>query len=189
MTDPTIITLIRAGENDKALDALYRFFPPVRKMIRNYGGSRQDAEDIFQEALIVFCKKVRGTDLVLTAKLTTYLFSICRYLWKDELKKRRHFKSNAVIDDDPFPDEAVNISAAVEDEREAKLAELVLDELGGRCRDLLLLFYTAGMKMKDIAVKMGYSSENTAKNQKYKCLETAKNRLRELKQASQTSIH
>jgi hypothetical protein len=33
---------------------------------------------------------------------------------------------------------------------------------------------------------MGYTSENTAKNQKYKCLEGAKNKLKELKQAAQT---
>jgi hypothetical protein len=42
------------------------------------------------------------------------------------------------------------------------------------------------MKLKDIAAKMGYSSENTAKNQKYKCLEAAKNKLKEMKQAIQT---
>jgi hypothetical protein len=41
------------------------------------------------------------------------------------------------------------------------------------------------MKLKNIALKMGYSNEATAKNQKYKCLEAAKNRLRELKQATQ----
>jgi DNA-directed RNA polymerase specialized sigma24 family protein len=70
-------------------------------------------------------------------------------------------------------------------EARIRLAEKVLNELGERCRELLLFFYTGGMKLKDIAVKMGYNSENTAKNQKYKCLEAAKNRLKELKQSIQ----
>ena len=185
-----IMTLIRTGENDKALDALYRFFPPARKMIRNNGGSRQDAEDVFQEALIIFCKKVRETEFTLTAKLSTYLFSVCRYLWKDELRKRKHYTSDDVFAADTITaDEDVDVSIFLVDERDARLAEKALQDLGDRCRELLLLFYTAGMKLKDIATSMGYSSENTAKNQKYKCLETARNRLRELKQTSQTSIH
>ena len=33
---------------------------------------------------------------------------------------------------------------------------------------------------------MGYNSENTAKNQKYKCLEAARNRLKELNSTTQT---
>lgn len=192
MTDQTIISLLRTDESDKALDALYRFFPPVRKMIRNGGGSRQDAEDIFQESLIIFCKKIRGADFELTAKLSTYLFSVCRYLWKDELKKRSHFTSNASYTSDTvemMASEETNISAAIEEEQDARLAEKVVQDLGDRCRELLLLYYTAGMRLRDIAGKMGYSSENTAKNQKYKCLETARNRLRELKQAAQISIH
>ncbi|WP_350340111.1 hypothetical protein [Paraflavitalea speifideaquila] len=36
--------------------------------------------------MIILCTQVRGKNLQLTAKLSTYLFSICRYLWKDELK-------------------------------------------------------------------------------------------------------
>lgn len=184
MTDQTIIALIRTDQRDKALDALYRFYPPIRKMIRNNGGSRPDAEDIFQESLIILCKKVRETDFILTAQLSTYLFSVARYLWKDEFKKRKNYTAGTfeVLDDS-------GIEAAVERERDARLAEKVLQELGDRCQELLLLYYTGKMKLKDIAVKMGYGSENTAKNQKYKCLEGARNRLRELQQKAQISTH
>jgi RNA polymerase sigma factor (sigma-70 family) len=185
MTDQAIITLIRAGQSDKALDALYRFFPVVRKMIRNNGGNRQDAEDIFQEALIILCKKIRETDFILTAQLSTYLFSVSRYLWKDDAQKRRLF----IAGTPELPEEESDIQAAVVKERDARLAEKVLQELGDRCRELLLLYYTGRMKLKDIAVKMGYSSENTAKNQKYKCLEGARNRLREMQEADKISTH
>lgn len=34
MDDQTILDLIRAGKNDPALNALYRDFPSVRKLIR-----------------------------------------------------------------------------------------------------------------------------------------------------------
>jgi len=183
MNDPKIIELIRTGRNDSALNTLYRHFPLLQKMILSKGGSRDDAEDIFQEALIILVKKVRQDNFQLTAKLSTYLFSVCRFLWKDEQKKRR---PSVFLDPDTGPagfDEQ-ELSAAVAEESRAQLAERVLHELKDRCRELLIHFYEGQLKLRDIATQMGYSSENTAKSQKYKCLENAKNRLQELQQTS-----
>jgi RNA polymerase sigma factor (sigma-70 family) len=185
MDDHKIIDLIRSGGNSKALKALYRSFPLMQKMIRTNGGSWQDAEDIFQEALIILCTQVREKDLQLTAKLSTYLYSICRYLWKDELKKRKA-QPRAAFDTGLTQAEEQALELVREADKQTSLAEKVLLELGERCRELLLLFYHGGRKLKDIAACMGYSSENTAKNQKYKCLEAARNRLKELKQSLQT---
>jgi RNA polymerase sigma factor (sigma-70 family) len=185
MHDQKIVELIRSDNNHKALAALYKHFPMIRKMITSHGGNIQDAEDIFQEALIIFCRKVKEPGFQLTAQAGTYLFSVCRFLWKDELKKR---KPVITVDwetglSQTAESELATLSA---EEDRAKLAEKVLNELGDRCRELLLLFYNAGLKLKEIAAKMGYNSESTAKNQKYKCLEGAKNRLKELKQTTQT---
>ncbi|MBO9203718.1 MULTISPECIES: RNA polymerase sigma factor [Niastella] len=185
MQDQRIIELIGLNKHDQALLALYKNFPAVRKMIRLKGGNAQDAEDVFQEALIILCRKVKETEFVLHAQLSTYLFSVCRFLWKDELKKR---KKQSVLDFESGLStmEEQQWEGWVEEEARIGLAEKVVRELGERCREVLLLFYNGGMKLKDIAAKMGYSSENTAKNQKYKCLEAAKNKLRDMKQAIQT---
>jgi RNA polymerase sigma factor (sigma-70 family) len=184
MTDENIVELIRTGRNDRALDALYKNFPSIKRMIRANGGNADDAQDIFQEALIILVNKIRNTSFLLTARLSTYLFGVSRLLWKDELRKRNSSFTRSLDVPDADNIEAV-ISDAIEEERIAMLAGKALEELKGRCRELLLLFYEGRLKMKDIAVKMGYSSENTAKNQKYKCLEAAKNRLKELKQTAQ----
>jgi RNA polymerase sigma factor (sigma-70 family) len=185
MQDQKIIELIRSGRNDQALLALYKNFPAVKKLIRLNGGNAADAEDIFQEALIILCRKVKDTSFILTAQLSTYLFSVCRFLWKDELKKRKNHlapDNNNELNDLP----ETEFKDWIKEEARIKLAEKVITELGDRCRELLLLFYNGQLKLKDIAAKMGYSSENTAKNQKYKCLEAAKNRLKEMKKAIQT---
>jgi len=185
MEDQKIIELIRSHKNDQALLALYKNFPAVKKMIRSKGGNGADAEDIFQEALIILCRKIKDSGFILTARLSTWLFSVCRFLWKDELKKR---KNHTVLDFETGLDaaEEQQLKDRTEEDARIKLAEKVINELGERCREVLLLFYNGGLKLKDIATKMGYSSENTAKNQKYKCLEAAKNRLKEMKQANQT---
>jgi RNA polymerase sigma factor (sigma-70 family) len=154
-------------------------------MILSKGGKAEDAEDIFQEALIILCRKVKEPGFKLTAQLSTYLFSVCRFLWKDELKKRKPLTPGD-FETGFNQTEEKEMEVLAEQEQRARLAEKVLNELGERCRELLLLFYNAGLKLKDIASRMGYNSESTAKNQKYKCLEGAKNRLKELKQTTQT---
>ena len=183
MKDETIVNLIRSGDNAKALAALYRHYPLIRQIIKENGGNSQDAEDVFQETLIIFYRKAQDANFKLTAQLNTYLACVARYMWKDELRKR---KPAIMLDYEiAFNDlEEQEVALAMEKEEDAKLAEKVMNGLGDRCRELLLLFYNTKLKLKDIAAKMGYSSENTAKNQKYKCLEGARNRLQELKQTA-----
>lgn len=79
MNDQKIVELIRTGQDDKALNALYGRFPMIRSLIRSKGGEVKDAEDIFQEALIILVKKIRSSDFVLTAQLGSYLYSVCRF--------------------------------------------------------------------------------------------------------------
>lgn len=181
MSDEQIIQMVRNGQCDKAFMVLYKHFHMIQKMVRSKGGDKEDAEDVFQEALIILYRKVRESDFKLTAKLSTYLFSICRFLWKDQLLKRgklRPEESDHAIDQS----EEENLNEINYTENKFLLAEKIISELGDRCKELLILFYAETLKLKDIAVKMGYSSENSAKNQKYKCLEMAKNKLKAAKQ-------
>jgi len=185
MNDQRIVALIQEGKSDTALNALYKNYPQVRKLIRSKGGDTAAAEDIFQEALIILIRKIRETDFQLNAQLNTYLFSVCRYLWKDELKKRqRQITHNP--EDALFNGEETAWLQRIEEESHFRLAEKILTQLKDRCQELLLLFYKGSVSLRDIAARMGYSSENTAKNQKYKCLEAAKNKLKELQHTFQT---
>ncbi len=179
MEDKKIIELIRSQKHDKVFTKLYSYFPVVKKMIVANGGKPEDAEDIYQEALIIFYKKAGQENFQLTSSINTYLYSICRFMWLKLKKQNQPF-----VD---FEKQQVAETEFIEDvasEEGYKLAEQVISQLGERCKELLILFYFRFKKMKDIAVEMGYTSENTAKNQKYKCLETAKIRLKELKEQS-----
>jgi len=179
MEDTKIPELIRSGKPDKAFASLYRYFPVVKKMVLANGGNPQDAEDLYQEALLVFYKKALQPDFNLTSTISTYVYSICRYLWKDQLKKQRRFAFTEIeqqlVNEQEFTTE-------IENENQFKLAEKAVSGLGDRCKELLIQFYFHSKKLKDIAAKMGYSSKNTAKNQKYKCLEAAKMKLKALQQ-------
>ena len=177
MEDQKIIDLIKSQKHNKVFTTLYKYFPVVKKMILANGGRSEDAEDIYQEALIVFYKKAGSADFKLTSSINTYLYSISRFMWKDQLKKQQ---KHSFVEIEKEQVNETEFITEIEAENQFKLAEKVISELGGRCKELLILFYFHSKKLKDIATKMGYNSENTAKNQKYKCLEAAKNKLKAL---------
>ncbi len=88
MTDQEIINLIDSRKEDKALNSIYKEYSTIEKSLISIGASKDEAMDIFQEALYLFVEKVRAGGFVLSSKITTYLFSVCRYIYLNERKKQ-----------------------------------------------------------------------------------------------------
>lgn len=175
MEDNKILKLLRSGENDKVLDRLYEGFGPVSTFIKKNGGVEDEAKDIFQEALIIFYQKAVSDEFVLTSKISTYIYSVCRFLWKDKLKTKNRF-----ISDEGFEiPEDINQETLQDEILENKYLDKVLKQLGDKCQSILDAYYVLKMSMKEIASKFDYSSVSSAKNQKYKCLERAKKMAKE----------
>jgi RNA polymerase sigma factor (sigma-70 family) len=173
MTDEEIIQLLRSGKQTAALKKLYTFYPAIRQMILQNNGNKHDAEDIFQESLIIFCRKIREENFVLTSSLKTFLYSISRLQWLNELRKR---KKEFLKDEVPTSTEAeVNeFNNYLQEEEKFKKAESALMKLGEKCRKLLQLFYAQQKSFKEIADELDFSNEKIAKNQKYRCMEKAR---------------
>lgn len=187
MKDSRIVGLLKGNQFAKAGEELYAYFPVVKKLILKNSGSRQDAEDIYQEALIILVRKVQAPDFVLSSSLNTYLYSICRFLWNDRLKQKNRIieveveKSHLVF--------SVDEVEFIGREMENKLSEKAFLQLGEKCRQLLLLFYFKKKPLKEIAGELGFSSEKVAKNQKYRCLEKAKENLKLLKTSDHEQVY
>ena len=88
MSQSLIIELLRKGEHDEALDELYRNFPAFKNSFIKSGGNKLDAEDIFQDALLILIEKVTDRDFILTCNVNSYLFSICRNLTLEHFRKK-----------------------------------------------------------------------------------------------------
>jgi hypothetical protein len=58
----------------------------------------------------------------------------------------------------------------------------VLNEIGEKCRRIFALFYFEKLEMKVIAAKLGYTSEQNASTQKFKCMERARKLASSLKE-------
>jgi RNA polymerase sigma factor (sigma-70 family) len=160
MSDNEILEKIRKGD-ESALDYLYKkYFKMMAKLIITNNGTDEEARDIYQEALIVFWQKAVSNNLVLTSKISTYLYSICQNLWRKELDRKSKLSYEDKDGSDGFdPDK----------EERIKIINNCINELGETCRKLLTYYYFDEMSMSDIAEKLGFANADTAKTKKYKC--------------------
>jgi RNA polymerase sigma factor (sigma-70 family) len=175
MNDSEVLLQLQSSTRRKAMTRLYKYYPQVKAMIKAKGGNAQDAEDVFQEGLIILCRKANESGFELTSSLDTYLYSVCKNLWNNQARKKR----DTGLGEFEIAGDESGLEAAIQKEEKIKAIEAVLLDIGERCLQLLKAFYYQSLKMSEIARKMDFKSENVAKNQKYKCLEKARIKLRE----------
>src|SRR5665648_143093 len=76
--------------NQMVFNDLYEYeFPKAVKLVIQNSGTIDMAKDIFQDALVILIEKVYTKKLDLTCSASTYLYSICRFLWMDQLRQNK----------------------------------------------------------------------------------------------------
>lgn len=175
MEDGEILQRIKRGD-ESALDYLYRkHYKMMAKMILRNSGTEDEAKDIFQDALIVFWEKVVSDKLVLTSKISTFLYSICQNLWRKELDRKSKLSAEQADNpDDTDPDLQERIA----------IVNQCIAMLGDTCKRLLTHYYFDKLSMSDIAEKMGFANADTAKTKKYKCKQELDKKIKSLYKAS-----
>jgi len=174
MKDSEVLAKISRGE-ESALDFLYKkYYRMMTKLVISNSGTEDEARDVYQDALIVFWEKARSGNLVMTSKISTFIYSICLNLWRKELERKSRL-SNEEKDDVEYQD--------LESEERDRIIRDCINELGDTCRRILMYYYFDGLSMNDIAEKLGYANTDTAKTKKYKC----KKRLDELVKSKYTA--
>jgi len=165
--DKDILNAIEHGENQKVLSFLYTdVLPKVKRFIIKNQGTDDQAKDIFQDAVIRFYASVKQGQFEGTSSVSTYIFSISKNLWINEVKKNgRHIKG-----DIPEREDVSNnfLNDIISKER-TEAANQLLGQLGDNCRQLLKYSIYDNLSMKEICEKMGYSSIDIAKTYNYRC--------------------
>lgn len=160
MKDSEILAKIRQGD-EGALDYLYKKnYKMMTKMVINNSGSEDEAKDIYQDALIVFWQKAVSGNLVLSSKISTFIYSICQNLWRKELERKSRLSSEEK--------DSAEINDVDRHERIAIINESI-NKMGETCRKILTYYYFDNLSMNDIAEKLGFANADTAKTKKYKC--------------------
>jgi RNA polymerase sigma factor (sigma-70 family) len=172
ISDRTLLTQLK-GEDNASFELLYQFyFPSIAAYISNTYGNTEDAEDIFQEAIIVLLQKIRHTDFVLSSSLKTYLFAIAKNLWH---KRLRDNKLIPVTNFEKYQKENTSFSIELKSEhsKEEKMTSW-LTKITVNCQRILKAIFFYKEPMNSLMQKMGWKNKHTAANQQYKCIQQVK---------------
>jgi RNA polymerase sigma factor (sigma-70 family) len=187
MNDAELLAAMRQGKAEQAFTQIYRQLPDVMTLVRTHGGSRTEARDLFQDALVIIHEKAQDPGWMFSGSLAAYLYGICRNLWLAELrakgKAEKHINALATQPDNGEPTTG---NSSTDNEPLTQLAERAFAALGEKCRELLTRFYLNNETLAAIAQAFGYAGEGAAKTRKYKCLEQAREKYRVLLSHRQT---
>ncbi len=154
------------------LQYIYKnFYSKINFFIKKNSGDDDDANDIFQEAIIIIFRKIKASELVLDCTFETYLYSVCRFLWLKQLEKRKiekeKIKDNHEYHEDLYDD---GLEKIVDLNERYRLYQKHFINLGKDCQKILQLYFDK-VPLKNIAQIMGFKSEKYAKKRKFKCKE------------------
>jgi RNA polymerase sigma factor (sigma-70 family) len=174
LTNATLLERLRA-EDTASFALLYtHYFPTVAAYVQQNSGSRTDAEDLFQETIVVLLQKVRQPNFVLTSSLKTYLYAIARHLWLKRLRNQRLvFQEEVPLYALETPMEPWTCEEPPEKSIEEKV-QIWLQKITQHCQRLLKALFFYQQPMTELMETMGWKNRHTADNQKYKCMQQMK---------------
>jgi DNA-directed RNA polymerase specialized sigma24 family protein len=132
----------------------------VAHLVKKYGGTLEDAKDVFHDALLTWLE-LPDQQRAGVGNKTAYLCAIARNNWFRRIEKMERLKQAALLpEEDTFKisNELYNL----------------LVTAGKKCMDLLQAFYYERRPAEEIATSLGLSGAHSASVQKYKCLSKLK---------------
>jgi RNA polymerase sigma factor (sigma-70 family) len=167
MNDQDIVDRIRLGD-ETAVSHLYNtFFKMGTNIITRNNGNDDDARDIYQEAVVILWRRILDKNFILSSKLSTFFYSICRKLWLKELNRRSKYE-NSSLDIDALIDD---IRPSMENTQIKQIIRENLNNLSESDRQILFLFYIENKTMDEISNILGYSNPDSAKVKKFRAKE------------------
>ncbi len=168
-------------QEQSAFRILYTFYYPViERFVRRNNGTTDDAQDVFQETLIVLLEKVPTDDFELTSSLKTYIFAVASNIWLKRLRTaKKHVQMNFSDFDEELRDSDTGstLTDSLETDRESEqnLISLrihrALAKITEHCQRLIRAVFFYDKKPNEL----GYKNAHTAQNQQYKCMEQLRN--------------
>jgi RNA polymerase sigma factor (sigma-70 family) len=170
--------------NSLILRFIYKtYFHKIHSFVTNNKGDAEEANDIFQEAIIVIYRRLKEDNLaIIDCSFETYLFSVCRLLWLKQLQDKKesivknddmHHYTDSIIDDD--------LTEIIQKNARYKLFQDHFKKMGKDCQKILQLFFEK-VSINQITEIMGYSSDSYTKKRKHQCKEYL---VRNIKQDSE----
>lgn len=185
LTDAEIIKAIITGglARKKVLEDFFKrekLKKIIIKQVSGMGGSANDADDVFQEAMIIFDRNIRDKKFKEKSSLETYFVSIAKWYW---LSQRRKLGRETELNPNTHDSELESHENSMFKKDRRQLLDQALQQLGKRCQ-LILTLWGENFSMKEIATQADLMKDNNpdevrAKKEAYRC----RKRLRDFVQS------
>ncbi|MBP7513855.1 MAG: sigma-70 family RNA polymerase sigma factor [Flavobacteriales bacterium] len=156
--------------NDQvAMRSIYKaHFPAVRQYVLQNSGTVSDAQDVFQEAIVVLWMNVKldrfsaGTE----SGPGGFLFRVAKNKWLDVVRSAAHRHMKVVHND-----QSLERRSDAPDDTEERITRLrgVYEKLDDKCRTILDQYYFERKDLATIAAGMGVE-EDSIRTIKYRCM-------------------
>jgi RNA polymerase sigma factor (sigma-70 family) len=133
---------------------------------------------------VSFIETVRKGKFRQESGIRTFLISISKNLWYNEIRRRQRSGNREKLYVSDFETSDVVIDEVIGN-RELKLQlNQMLNELGESCKKILELYYYENLSMKEIVSHMHYENEQVVRNKKYKCLQQLTDKMKQNPEAA-----
>jgi RNA polymerase sigma factor (sigma-70 family) len=138
----------------------------IRQLVKTNNGNDADADDIFQEAIMVIYRKIKEEKLNLYVSFGTYLYAVAKKIWQNELKRKTQKVGNLDNYDDLNSEDDIE-SDLIKNEKH-KLVWRHFENLSKDCQKIIKLFID-GHSISEVTKIMNYNSEQHTKNRRLRC--------------------
>ena len=139
----------------------------IIQFVQRNSGNFQDGQDMFHEGIIVIDRNIRQDKFKMESSVNGYLFSICRFLWMNQIRKQG---KTTLTEDNSRLDDVDKITPETQlfDDEQKNVLRKLMNQLGERCQKILEL-WKLSYSMDEIATELGFSSPAMARKNKYRC--------------------
>jgi len=94
MPEKYLLEQLVAGDKEVIQQLYKNEFPKIRSFVLSNNGQIEDAEDVFQKALMQLIARYHRKAFVIDGSFAGFFYVVCRNLWRRELNKQKHIVTN-----------------------------------------------------------------------------------------------
>jgi RNA polymerase sigma factor (sigma-70 family) len=170
MTDQQLLKSIAEGDESAMQCIIAAYWPSILAIVKKYGGSESDAEDVFMDGLEILLRKTNDPAFFITHSIGALLVTVCKYRWLNILQRKKNYAkkvtkalANGHID-------VFDVQTEIELQERMAVYQKHWRDLGDRCKRLLTLALE-GKSITEITEMLGFSSEGYTRKRKHDCKE------------------
>lgn len=170
-TETEIINGLKTMDRDILQYIVEEYYPSVYYFVRNNRGREEDAEDIFQDTMVVIFDKIRDGDFDLKCSLKTFIYAVSRNIWLKRLIYSSRRKQRLFSETDDFMVEECPSAAELDEDEKKFLFQRNFLKLNEVCRMILELFLEQ-KSYQYISDRFDLGGVQSARKKKYRCLQS-----------------